>query len=285
MSNFTKTIMVKSLCTQIDGEQYPTISGAANYINSVGGGTIIVEEGTYQIDGSAGRETVQVPSNTTIIGCGNVKINVTANVPAFQNKHYNSTPYNDTNIVLSGFKIEVAVAENTYGTATNSVQVIDMKNVSNSVFEKLYITASPTQSSATNAALYFQGTDPGSGPEYSCANNIISQCVIKNFYVGIDFLNYCFSNFVRNNHVASCNTGFFTNLSENNIVHGNIFTAATSMNMSLGLSKFFIVHGNQINETSATTGSHGAYPSGCTGMILLGNVVYKNGQNWHKTPL
>ena len=90
MSDFTKTLIVDPDIT-LNGT-YPTppyfntIKQAADELISSGsGGTIIVEQGTYEIDGTTGKETVEIPSNVTIIGRGNVMIEVTADVSAFKN--------------------------------------------------------------------------------------------------------------------------------------------------------------------------------------------------------
>jgi hypothetical protein len=63
MSAFTKTLIV-----DCDGSGYTSIRPALEALNSSGGGTIIVEQGEYEIYDSD--DNLTVPSNTTLIGPG-----------------------------------------------------------------------------------------------------------------------------------------------------------------------------------------------------------------------
>ena len=72
---FTKTEIV-------DGSTGADINAGIGEL-SPNGGVVIVEQGTYVIDEES--DTISIPSNVTLIGRGNVVIEVTENVPAFEN--------------------------------------------------------------------------------------------------------------------------------------------------------------------------------------------------------
>ncbi len=278
MSAFTETLIV-----DLDGGAgvYTSIAAAIADLPT-SGGTIIVEAGTYTIASSS--DTVKVPSNVTIIGRGGVTINVTAEVYAFTNSNFAKTDGTNTNIVISGFKINVTIAENSY-----DYPVITMRNVSNSVFEKLYITATNPQISGAaenSTAINFVSTYTGTDYQYSdcvCKNNIVRQCILKNYSIGI--CSYTITSSIpttsamcaiQNNHISYCSAAILMNNAFFLRISGNVLTNSLYLNMSVERSKFFVIRGNQINETYPSAGSHGVYPSGCEGMIITGNVFYRN---------
>ena len=107
MSSFTKTKIVD--CD--GGGDFSTIREATDYfINNNIGGVIYVESGVYEIDGTninGDKRTVIVPSNTTIIGRGNVEVRVTQPgteeepIQAFTNSDWQD---GNERITISGFK-------------------------------------------------------------------------------------------------------------------------------------------------------------------------------------
>jgi hypothetical protein len=130
MGSFTKTIIVDRTASG-----YPhTIREGVDLLPAQGG-VVYVESGEYEIDGTSNgedKQTVDIPSNVTLIGNGNVVVNVKANIPAFRNKDYQSG--GNSNITISGFKI-VFDTEALY-----EQNLIDFRNVKKCLLEKLYIT-------------------------------------------------------------------------------------------------------------------------------------------------
>jgi hypothetical protein len=170
MSAFTKTKIV-----DIDGGgNFTTIREATDFfINQNIGGTIIVEAGEYEINGTidngVDKRTVLIPSNVTLIGRGNVVVKVTR--PGTQQSQIyafiNSDSNGNENIIISGFKIVVACGNN--GPYNN--HLIFMQNVSNSRFEKLTIDLPINEN--------IHGVDPSRyailiySYDYNCTGNII----------------------------------------------------------------------------------------------------------------
>jgi hypothetical protein len=314
MSTFTKTKIVDA----DGGGDYTSIREATKYfIDNNIGGIVYVESGLYEIDGTnngVDKRRIEIPSNVTLIGHGNVVIKVTApDQSAFMN--YNQETGNDR-ITITGFKIVVACGTN----GPYNTHLIFMQNVSNSVIEKLTIEAPYDQDhpNETNPrgvawgkyAILFYARDYD--VRHDCKNNIIRQCFINNFgnidpydqgvktkYKygnGIGFSQHnqsegiCSENIVKNNYVALCHTNLYCLYAERNTIKGNIFIKAIgydsgdpglAINIGLERCKNMVLIGNQINETDKEstpnkTGSHGLYPSGCKGLIVKGNVFFKN---------
>lgn len=138
MGAFSKTLIVDLDHVEVEGQYYQTIENAAKYFRDhTIGGTIIVESGEYTIASLS--DTVFIPSNVTLIGSGNVVVNVTSNQTAFTNSdHING----NNNITLTGFKI---VVTDDVDTNEYEGQVIDLRNVTNCILEKLYITTTNPQ--------------------------------------------------------------------------------------------------------------------------------------------
>ena len=284
MGEFTKTIIVDLDHDEDPGHYRKTIKAAVGDLGT-SGGMVIVEAGVYTIGTG---DMIEVPSNTTIIGRGNVEIRVTApGISVFRNYHFNVTPYYDARIVLSGFKIVVACPSDAYNN-----HLIWMQNVSDCLIEKITIEA-PSDINP-------YGIKPGSfaillysfSSDKYCHSNIIRQCVIREFGATVSSVNkygygigltrqkdtqyFCCDTIVKNNHVSGCLTSLYCSFAERIIIQGNIFTRNKEMNISFDQVKNTIVKGNQINESDAETGSHGFYPSGCEGLIILGNIVFGN---------
>ncbi len=139
MSLFSKTVIVDSDHIEEQGKYYQTIEKAAKYFrdNEIGG-VIIVESGTYIIDGTGYKTTVLIPKNVTIIGRGNVIVKVTdENQIAFRNADWVN---GNERITISGFKIIVEC-----NTIPYNKHLVDFRNVKNCIIEKLTITCTGTQ--------------------------------------------------------------------------------------------------------------------------------------------
>ena len=132
MSEFTKTVIVDPTETG-----YPhTIQDGINEIwdppTVTACGVVIVEQGVYEI--SSESDIVKIPSNVTLIGRGNVIVKINGDFTAFQNFDQAN---GNSRIRISGFKIVVGeAAQQPYNS-----DVIYMKNVSDSIIEKLTITS------------------------------------------------------------------------------------------------------------------------------------------------
>ncbi|MFA6472978.1 MAG: hypothetical protein WCU00_13165 [Candidatus Latescibacterota bacterium] len=113
MSEFTKTLIVDGVGG--GGGNYATIKEAVDYFitNSIGG-VVIVEQGSYDFDGTGYKTTVSIPDNVTLIGKGDVILNITANIPVFRNSNYSSGT--NERIEMSGFIIDINYSSGAYGS-------------------------------------------------------------------------------------------------------------------------------------------------------------------------
>jgi hypothetical protein len=219
MSEFSKTLIVDSTLPSSQHPYYKTIKEAANFlINSPNAsipGTIIVESGTYIFneddDANYYNTTVHVPSNVTIIGRGNAVISLqNPHISAFVNADQAN---GNTNITISGFKIVVNMPTSGQGgaeyghipdtgtphdpTKDKICHVIHLVNVKHCRVEKVYITCDPSSNFGVYpgnentadyenlypaAAICIESNHTTGEPakEY-CTDNIISQCVIREF--------------------------------------------------------------------------------------------------------
>jgi len=290
MSSFTKTIIVDQNHVEVEGEYRQTINAAA-YDLRTSGGRIIVEAGTYDIDGTdSNKRTIAVYSNTTIVGNGNVVINVTADVPVFRNFYWDQ-PDGNHHITISGFKIVESRTASPYKN-----HLVDFRNVNNCLIEKLTITCEGTQGIYND---YIPPTEQyaaillySSGENNTCINNIIRQCYIYDYGKDVGTspniaYNYgfgiclsgiaCSNNIVKNNYISGCLDGIFLMDTSNNIVTNNIFTSSAGhypagVGVLVQNCNSTIISGNQIKDNR----DHGIYLSGCKRTVVRGNVVSDN---------
>jgi parallel beta-helix repeat protein len=283
MSSFTKTLIVDGDLSNPQPPYFKTIYEAAKYFkdNSTGG-TIIVESGTYDIDNTGNQITVQIPNNTTIIGSGNVVVNVMTNITAFRNSDFDG---GNENITISGFKIICATS-----TLYQS-NLIDFRNVKNCIIEKLYITGEGASQGIdlNTAAIKLLAQNTG-----YCTDNIITQCTIKNYgkvYDGTDKYgvgivlhgdsDHCNRNKIKNNFVSQCNNGFYLYNASDSVLSGNsIFDIQNhypygGVGIMVGNSNNIIISGNHMSNNN----EHGIYLSGCDGSTVRGNICYSNGED------
>jgi len=134
------------------------------------GGTIIVEQGVYTIGNG---DKAMIPSNTTLIGRGNVVIEITdADTSAFSASNHYSNDSNER-IMISGFRI---IVKPTSGDYIN--HPIFLMNVSDCIVEKVYVTAVDNQETSNtigvetngSTAILLHGT-----VDNKCINNNILQ--------------------------------------------------------------------------------------------------------------
>lgn len=294
MSEFQKTIIVDLDHAEEKYHYRQTIKAAVVDLGS-DGGVVIVERGTYTLNGTGNQTTVEIPSNTTIIGRGDVTINVTSpDISVFTN----TEPTNgNSRINISGFKIVVNCTSNSYGDQ-NDVSLIDMKRVSDSVIEK--ITVSVDQNSRgvyisqerKPAAIRFIGQDA----DHIFGGNVISQCHIENFGAlyngsynygfGIHLSTYCQKNMINNNYIRACCTCcFIQNNSNHNVFSNNILCESADVaagdyyrdrivghcGLLVGCDYTNII-GNQIHNNT----EHGIYLSTSKRCVVKGNIITEN---------
>jgi parallel beta-helix repeat protein len=290
MSAFTKTLIVDA--DPNAPSDYHDIATAANYLSGVGGGKIIVEAGEYEIDGTAGKLTVDVPSNTTIIGPGNVIVKVTANVPAFRNLHYNSG--SDSNIVISGFKIIIAYEENDYST-----HPIWLQNTINCIVEKVYVTSKYVVGETetlyridnNSNAIFLYGTAANGSHD-----NTIKQCWVEDYgktegdeyYYGSGIGlfassetedNYIARNIVINNFTSNTLYGCYMVGARQTVVRGNVFSCANFSSgdiRSTGISSRYCDGSSIIGNIMRNNISHGIYISNSSNCTVFGNISSQN---------
>jgi hypothetical protein len=284
MSQYTKTLIVDA-----DGGQgvYTNIQSAALALTppTGNGGVIIVERGVYNIEDQ--NDLIQIPSNTTLIGRGNVVVNViTSDQSAFTNSNHN---VGNTNITITGFKIKVACGDD----GPYNSHLIFFQNVSDCLIEKLTIDAPEGENWKGVATdkyaiyIYSNGQD--------CKRNTIRQCHITRFGrtipnpptrmygYGIGFnrqggtSGICCDSIVKNNYITNCLTNLYSAHSERILIRRNIFRESRVCHINITQCKNWIIKGNQMNFADSEIGSHGVYLSGCEGSIIAGNIVHHNG--------
>ena len=184
------------------------------------------------------------PSNVTLIGRGNVILNVASNVPVFRNYNYSSDE--DERIVISGFKIVVG--------CSYTQNLIDMKRVSHSVLEKLTIESDSQSVSTSSAAIKFEGVDT-----HECEGNVISECSIEDYGTSSDFghgirlYSYCNGTMISNNFIKTCRYGIFLDGSANSIESN-------------------IISNNSISSCKV----NGIYSDTCYYSSIVGNEIFSN---------
>jgi hypothetical protein len=278
MSDFTRTLIVD--CDLIDPTPpfFNNIHDAAWALNPANnddrwgiGGTIIVERGTYEIDGTSGKETVSVPSNVSIISHG-ATIQVTAsNVSAFTNADQTN---GNERIRISGFKIILGESGSLY-----SNHLIHLKRVNNCIIEKLFITDESTHGVRWYAAICLDG-DGGECCHNTIRRNFI-ECFGKNFgdqdnyAYGIFLDTNCSKNIVKNNYVSNCCTNLYLHNSHSNILTGNVLNDSQlgpHLNGCDGIltgDSYSIFTGNICSQSI----EHGIYSAGGNGCVFSGNVI------------
>ena len=262
MSSFTKTLIVDS--DPNSTPDYYTIKEAAAYLNSLdAGGTIIVEQGTYNLDDIGNQKTIPVPSNVTIIGRGNAIIKVQANISAF-------TAIGKERISISGFKIQVDVGSgNSY-----SANLINFTAVQDSFLGQLTINVASGTISSTSSAINISGvTTPIS---YS-KGNIITGCNITNFCAGINLTTNCQENIISGNVISGCTNNISIADSSNNNITNNMVSSSTGTGTNdAGLfvteSDYTIIQGN-IVKSNGNFGINLNQSGYCT---IQGNVCDSN---------
>ncbi len=272
MGNFTKTVIVAP--DNPDPNLQTINQGIAALLGY--GGVVIAEQGTYEIDGvTTGKETIEVPSNVTIIGRGNAVIEVTGNYSAFKNADQTN---GNERIQIEGFKIQQNCSE------LYEQHLILMNSVTDSVLERLYIEDTSTigVEALNGAAICFTN---------SCTGNTLSQCTIAGFgkeYVAGEetYLNYgfgvvfsvdCERNTIKNNSIQGCSTALYLRLCNNNIITSNVISDTSKViNQKGGTgaliedSEFTSFRNNQLYNTAGKA----VYISSSNGCTITGNVCH-----------
>jgi parallel beta-helix repeat protein len=293
MSAFTKTLIVDVDLVDPVYPYYNNIASATKYLSDNNlGGKIVVESGEYVIDGTGDKLTVDVPSNTTIIGPGNVVVKVTANVPAFRNFHYNSG--SDSNIVISGFKIVIAYDENDYST-----HPIWLQNTTNCIVEKVYVTSKYVVGETetlyridnNSNAIFIQGTVANGSH-----GNTIRQCTVADYgkkegdeyYYGSGIGlfassetedDYIARNIVINNFTSNTLYGCYMVGARQTVVRGNVFSCANFSSggiRSTGVSARYCDGSSIIGNIMRNNISHGIYISNSSNCTVFGNISSQN---------
>jgi parallel beta-helix repeat protein len=220
MSEFTKTIIV-------DGDGGGDETNIAAAITALGGnGGVIYVEYFYN-NGNYYPITnpISVPSNVTLIGKGNVILNVTSNESVFVNSQQLT---GNERISISGFKIKIAYVEDDY-----THPVVHFKQVTNCILEQLSILNDTGSIDPSADAILLEGS--GSEDD-TCIGNKISQCNINNFEsgTGIHLKGGCRYNIVDANSIDQTSLNIHIEQAPKNIISDNILTNP-SENESKGL--------------------------------------------------
>jgi parallel beta-helix repeat protein len=288
MSGFTKTIIVDgSLTPPFPPKMYDSIYSAVSDADiQAGGGTIIVEAGTYIMN-----STALIPSNVTLIGRGNVVLKFTGStyVPILQNSDLIN---GNSHIVISGFKI--IIAHDDYYT-----HPIWLQNTHNCIVEKVYVTSKYVVGETetlyridnNSNAIFLYGTAANGSRD-----NTIKQCTVTDYgkqegdeyYYGSGIglfasseteEDYIARNRVINNFTRNTLYGCYMVGARQTLVKGNIFEYAKSSSggiRSTGISARYcdgsLINGNiMLNNIS-----HGIYISNSSNCVVKGNISSQN---------
>jgi parallel beta-helix repeat protein len=288
MSDFSKTLIVDISLPANDppNKMYKYLCDAASALSS-SGGTIIVEQGIYEIDGiSTGKYTVSAPSNVSIISHG-ATIEVTGNVPAFTN-----ADASNERIVIDGFNIKLNYTGGTY-----TKDIISLSGVSNCEVKKLYFEALTPMSFMTgppdfavNGVITIDG--PGGHPSN---NNTIRFCSLIGYVdgsgygsgAGVRIKGSTKNTIVRNNFIQYFNACIYPGDGQagnvvGTIIRGNACTEAKPRDNNIetrkGLGILAWVANGTVIVGNTCQGSYGdgLYLSGSNNCTVSGNIFFES---------
>jgi parallel beta-helix repeat protein len=290
----SQTSITISNISVVKADQYTTIKDAVDAIIASGtdGGSVIVEEGVYPVNGEGSQTTITVPSNCSIVGQGNAVISLQNIIPAFQ------VSSGSQRVTVSGFEIDIIVG------SSYECNVINMINVSNCIFESLKICHYSSASAYSYTPIWIEGN-----------GNIVSNCTIYShdsvtyphpFNNGIVVNNGSEENSVVNNHISHCRyygirlsesdkniisentinnsyTGIYLYDSNNVVVNNNIISLNDFCGINLDSCGYCSVCNNSMNDNLGA----GIYIEGkrkeivgimlSEGNVINGNICIRNG--------
>jgi len=299
MGEFTKTVIVDS--EPGSSTPYHSIQDGIDALGG-SGGTVIVEKGIYSIGQN---QDIYIPSNVTLIGRGDVVLEIThKDTSAFRAENHATPNGSNSRIVISGFKIVVKVDD-------FENHPIFLRNVSNCIIEKVYVTSRYDANTVYKINAVSSGTTAilliTYGANGVCEDNIIRHCAVVDFgktvpghpgvhiedehYYGYgigitsvtDSAMKCKRNRVINNYLRNT-LGYSLVGAEDSIVSGNI-AAYTQWLWNNGTQVYDPWSGFSLrycdnssvvgNQAHLNTG-HGIYLSESSRCSLCGNICANN---------
>ncbi len=242
-------------------------------------GTIIVESGNYDILSLA--DAIHIPDNTSIIGTGNVNVNLKTplSTALVSNSGFN-------NIILSGINFILCEEVGLY-----LENLIFFQNTTNSIIDRVNVTAQRielAQQGGVAILLYARDT--------FSKNNMISNCSVTN-YGGIGFYlttcptptfpmpDICSNNVVRDCYTNKVALGLGIVRASHNSILNNTFIDSTgdrTLPHHDPLNKGhdgIAVYGNYnriIGNDVSHNSEHGIYLSGCRNGVIQNNICNGN---------
>jgi len=208
-------------------------------INNLGGngGVVYVEQGTYTITSA-----ITVPSNVSLIGRGNVVIQIdsSSDIPALRNSDYTN---GNQRIAVIGFHIK------SRNTGQTNYELLDFRKVTNCLFQDLTIDGIQRNRAGISLGKESEG-------------NRITNCTVLRCGYGISLVPAGASsgpmkNTIQGNRVYDCHVGIYMWKSRCNVLKGNVCHDTTPTN-------------------STITGHDGILAERSTNNVLEGNVCYSN---------
>jgi len=250
---------------------YLTIKEAVDALG-VNGGNVIVESGDYAIDGTGNKTTIEIPSNCTITGNGNVNITVTANVTLFKNTGFGTEAR--TRINISGMKIYVNMSSGGY-----QQNLIHFKGLINGTIQDFTISAATGAVAADKAAIKLEGFyREDNAVDYPCSGIVVTRNSIEKFSVGISLKGFdvdhqdCTENMVTGNLIKTCTNAVVLDQAPFNIISGNNITGSSTCAMKTLGSDMNSIVGNIVANGDAD----GVVIDQSYGCVISGNAFAHN---------
>jgi parallel beta-helix repeat protein len=273
-------IVVSQTGTQEAGERYVgathvAIQAAVDYCNSMGGGKIFIEKGTYDIQSpinlysnievyGEGIGTVLKPSfaNSGDVGCLQA---VGTSGAELENIYIHD--------LLIGNTIDTKVGQHgIYCSYVGLAQTTGLTSGDYSRYDSTTVGADkPNKMGVRIENCYVQNNNSYGIYLYS-SNNIITGNTVQNSNYGI-YLNSSANNTITGNTVQNnSDYGIYLYSSNNNSITGNTVQNNGSQGISLGASSNNTVTGNTVQNN----GSYGIYLDASSNNTITGNTVQNN---------
>ena len=229
------------------------------------GGVVYVEQGTYTIT-----SPISIPSYVSLIGRGNVTIQIDSNSNVSALKNSNPTDGNDRIAVL-GFHIK------SRNTGQQDYALLDFAKVRHSLFEDLMIDGQQLKRAGISLGKESQG-------------NRVMNCTVTYCDTGIALMPAGAAlgpskNFIEACRVCQCHVGIYLWRSHHNVVRGNVCQNIVATGSNIvghdGILAEESCHNVFQGNVCEYACEHGIYVSGTTSgeswdNALTGNVCYYN---------
>lgn len=266
-----KSIMLSHFSLKQEGinDTYSSIKTAVDALG-LDGGSVIVEEGEYIIEGIGQKTTIAFPENCSLIASGNVTIKVNTDIPLF-------TTFNVSRVYISNFSIKINMP-----TLSYTSDLVSLIGSSHCVLEQLNISVMAGIAGTGYSAIII-GEGEYLSEYYASLSNIVSQCTIRNFDCGISLdggssvRNNCSENMINGNVIIDCTNAIYLEYTQKNIISSNrIYNSSVSTCNCIKLVQSDL---NTITENVCTVGQNrtindGVFLEHSNNCAIIGNACF-----------